>query len=44
MPADVKDNVDIGIISDPSDAGGLPVPDMESMVLDMEGESGYEWC
>jgi hypothetical protein len=42
MPADVKDNVDIGIISDASEAGGLPVPDMESMVLDMEGESGYE--
>lgn len=39
---DVRDNPDIGIISWPSGGGGLPVPDIESIVLEMEGESGYE--
>lgn len=39
-PVGAKVKPPIGIISDASDAGGLPVPDIDSMVLDIEGESG----
>lgn len=36
---DVKDSADIGIISPPKEAGGLPVPDIEAP--EIEGDREY---
>lgn len=38
---DAKESAAMGIVSDPIEAGGLPVPDIESTELAFDGESGY---